>query len=116
MFTKRLNVDRWNAQYTAVCGKSKLLRGRVGLESIIKVDRASRSYCAKAKRRDFVPDSSVIWKPVWSSKMSCNVVCPRSFQDEMSCFVLNFLNSVQLQKNVSRNKGFGGLNREVLAC
>ena len=31
-FAIRLSVDRWYAQYTAVCGRSKLLGGRVDLE------------------------------------------------------------------------------------
>ena len=73
---------------------SKLPGGRVDLEQIRKVDMASRSYCTEAKRRNLVFDSSIDWKPVQSAKMRCNVICPRSFQDETSCIVRNLLKSV----------------------
>ena len=40
----QLSVDRWNAQYTAVCGRSKLPGGRVILSRSEKSNRqASRS-------------------------------------------------------------------------
>ena len=40
----QLSVDRWNAQYMAVCGRSKLPRGRVILSRSEKYNRqASRS-------------------------------------------------------------------------
>ena len=39
----RHSVDCWYEQYTVVCGRSRLPGGRVDLEKIRKVDRASRS-------------------------------------------------------------------------
>ena len=50
----------------------------IDLEQIRKVGRTSGRYCTDAKRRSFVFDSRIDWKPVQSLKMKCNVV----FQEE----------------------------------
>ena len=68
-------------------------RRRVDPEEIRNVGKASRGYSAETKRRHVVFDSGIDWKPVQHAKMKCNAFCPRSFQDETGCIVLNLLES-----------------------
>ena len=53
---------------------------------------ASEGYSTEAKRRNFVFDSSIDWKPEQSAKMKCNVICPGSFEDQASCIILSHIN------------------------
>ena len=70
-----------------------------------EVARTSRSDSSKTKRRNFVFDSRIDWKPVECTKMRGDVICLWSFQNETGCIVLNFLKSVYKVLRAARKEG-----------
>ena len=64
------------------------------LEQSKKKNGHNRNYYAEESMRNVVFDSSIDWKPVQSAKRRCNVICPRSFQNETSYIVLNLVKPV----------------------
>ena len=87
-------TDLWNAKNTAVCRTPKLpgTSGRHTCLHLYCIDRSIDpewifrktrpaeviAQVTKAKRRNFVSDTTTDWKPVavQSKKMRCHVVCP----------------------------------------
>ena len=60
--TVRPTGNRWNAQFTAVCGRSNLPRGRVALEEISEADRRGQLPVIAPKQREEINavfDSSI---------------------------------------------------------
>ena len=69
-------LSHTHTQISVMLGKGEIYF--IDLEQIRKVGRTSGRYCTDAKRRSFVFDSRIDWKPVQSLKMKCTVV----FQEE----------------------------------
>ena len=79
---------RWNAQYMAVCGRSKLLRGCADIEQIKKVDRSSISEITETINRLLLLTDLFLYNAVVKSTVFNS--CPFELHSvtEHTCFLV----------------------------